>query len=119
MVVVKIYFSHILRRYEKEYEIERDGGSLIDGRWVDDDSTFFTDLTVMPYNPEEDVEYEGGSYERQWKKVFIRENNPNQIQKNDIIVVSEDDKYEIKERTSWLDFADFQSWIARKIVVEG
>ncbi|MFP4457554.1 MAG: hypothetical protein ACLFPS_07835 [Clostridia bacterium] len=111
-------FKNTLIKYERDYEVERDSGELIDGRWQDTKENFTTPLILIPANKEEINDSENGGYTTQWKKVMIRNNNPDQIGKNDIITDSEGKKYEVRERVNWADYADFKSFLAKKVVVE-
>ncbi|MCF8020869.1 MAG: hypothetical protein K9L62_15935 [Vallitaleaceae bacterium] len=116
---MKMLFSGVIAKYEREYTIERQvDGQLVDGRWeTGTPEQFLSRLILLPANSEEIEDYEGGGYTTQWKKILQRENVANQLKKNDIIIDSEGERYEVRDRTSWLGYSDFTSWLSKKVVV--
>lgn len=118
---MKMSFGRVLRKYEREFEVTRNPDEdLVDGRVVEGTPTVETlKLIVFPLTPERLQDYEGGTYTTQDRKIYQREGSVMPLTDNDIIYdYRYDAHYEIRERTPWLDFADFSTFIAKKVVVE-
>jgi hypothetical protein len=118
---MKLNFSHVLTKYEKGYEVTRTPDEqIINGRVVE--GTPITEtlkLIMFPLRPEQINDYEGGAYTTQDRKIYQREGSIMPLKEHDIIYDSRNDKnYEVREKTSWLDFADFSTFVAKKVVVE-
>jgi len=117
---MKFMFSHIIRKYELELKVVRHPDSqLVDGRVQEGTPIeFYLDMIILPANAEEIEEEESGGYTTQWKSIIVRDGQDYSLEKNDIVFDTEGERYEIRERTSWKDYADFTSWLAKKVVVE-
>lgn len=129
---MKLRFSHILRKYEKEVTLKKDTSSLSNGRLQQTNNEYIVKLTLIPLTPDRINEYEGGNYTTQDKKGLTREGligekiveggdnveEEVELKNNDIIVEDDGTKYEIREDTPWTDFADFTTFVAKKVVVE-
>lgn len=116
--MVTMRFGHILRKREVAVTLTRENESLNNGRLQSSEPTTYNiDLVVLPLTAEDIEQYEGGTYSTQDKKIFAREDLDVIPQKGDIITHNNED-YEIRERTSWLDYADFETFVAKKVVVE-
>lgn len=132
---MKSKFAYVLRKREKEVTVKRNksNAQLVNGRLEESesDNNYITNLTVLPIRSKDIEEYEGGNYTKQDRKIYARENleaehiidnGDNQIvdfslKENDIIITN-DGNYEIREKADWTDFADFETFIAKKVVVE-
>lgn len=118
-----MYFSHILRKYEKEVVIVKDNSQLVDGRLDETSSEYNIKLTILPITPKQIQEYEGGNYTTEDKKIIAREDleaddgTSIELEENDVIKYN-DEEYEIREDTPWSDYADFNSYVGKKKVVE-
>lgn len=114
-------FGHVLIKYEKSYQVVRTPNEeLVNGRVVENSPiTENLDLVVLPLRPKQLQEYEGGTYTTQDKKVYQREGSIMPLKEHDVILDNKtDEKYEIREKTPWLDFADFSTFVAKRVVVE-
>lgn len=118
---MKLNFSHVLVKYEKEYEVERTPDEqIVDGRVVEGSPRTETlSLILFPLRPEQIQDYEGGSYTAQDRKVYQREGSIMPLKEHDIITdIRNGEDYEVREKTSWLDFSDFSTFVAKKVVIE-
>lgn len=118
---MKFNFSHVLVKYEKEYEVTRTPDEeIVNGRVVEGTPVIENlSLILFPIRPEQIRDYEGGNYTTQDRKVYQREGSIMPLKENDIVKDSDTgERYEIREKTPWLDFSDFSTFVAKKVVVE-
>jgi len=119
---MKMSFSRVLRKYERTYNVTRyPDKELVDGRVVENTPTENSvSLIVFPLRPEQLQAYEGGTYTTQDRKIYQREDTEDMKLDVDDVIYDDlyDNHYEIREKAPWLDFADFSTFIAKKVVVE-
>jgi len=118
---MKLNFSHVLVKYEKSYEITRTPGEeIVNGRVIEGTPTIETiNVILFPIRAEQIQDYEGGVYTTQDRKIYQREGSILPLKEHDVIYDSKtDSNYEIREKTPWLDFADFSTFIAKKVVIK-
>lgn len=117
---MQLKFSHVLRKYEKTYTVKRQvEGEMVGGRYEEGTPiTFDIKLIIFPIQPEQLQDYEGGTYTTQDRKVYARIDQDNQLKHNDVILSSGNNGYEMRESTPWENFADFGTWLAKKVVVK-
>lgn len=116
---MKLQFKNLIKKYSKEVTIiKQPEAQIVDGRVSEGASQEHqVELAIFPIRPEQIQEYEGGNYTTQDKKIYLPESSEIILEENDVIV-DNNNRYEIREKTDWTDFSDFHTYVAVKKVVE-
>lgn len=118
---MRMSFGRVIRKYERDFEVTRNpDASIVDGRLSKGNSRVeILPLALFPLRSEQLQDYESGTYTTQDRKIYQREGSIMSLQENDVVYDSRNGSYyEIRELTSWEAYADFSTFIAKKVVVE-